>query len=92
MIDDDDDGDDDDVAEEDNLATTSWDIKLDRLDVRRGMSTHDKLRMRRITHIFLQKQPARFLIQCRLRVVVYEQTFDGDENMADPVLLFPIFL
>jgi len=45
-----------------------------------------------IARILLQQQFARFLVQRRLGIGVYEEAFNSDEDMADPILGFPVLL
>jgi len=56
------------------------------------MNTGDELRPRTVTVVVLQQQLPSLLVQRRLRVRVNEQTFHGNEDMADSVGRLPILL
>lgn len=56
------------------------------------MDARDELRTTTVARVFLQEQSACLLVQRRLRIGVYKEAFDSDEDVSDPVLRFPILL
>ena len=65
---------------------------LEEANLGSGMHAGHQFRMSPIILVILQQQLPRVLIQRGLGVGVYQKTFNGHEDMPDPVLLLPILL
>jgi hypothetical protein len=45
-----------------------------------------------VVGVVLQQQLPRLLVECGLGIRVYQETFDSDQNVLDPVRRLPVLL
>lgn len=56
------------------------------------MDTGDELRTRAVALVVLHEHLSCLLVQCRFRIGINEEAFDGNKNVLDAVCRLPVLL